>query len=100
MSVSSETLEKVADIARDLLEERFGDDFVFDPIFVKEKVDHDDEEYLEIYIIYDGDYAKLDPGWTVGLGLRMMPALLEIGVTEPPAHALAEKSDWEAGPPK
>lgn len=100
MGVSAEALEKVADIARALMEERFGDDFVFDPVFVKEKVDHYDEDYLEIYIVYDGDYKNLDPGWTVGLGLRMMPALLEIGVTEPPAHALVEKSDWEAGPPK
>ena len=100
MGYNADVLEKVADIAKGLMEERFGDDFVFDPVFVKEKVDHDDEDYLEIYIVYDGDYKNLDPGWTVGLGLRMMPALLKIGVTEPPAHALVEKSDWEAGPPK
>ena len=100
MGYNTEVLEKVADIAKGLMEERFGDDFVFDPVFVKEKVDHDDEDYLEIYILYDGDYKSLDPGWTVGLGLRMESALLEIGVSEIPAHALVEKSDWEAGPPK
>ncbi len=73
---------------------------MFDPIIVKQKVDHDDEEYLEIYIIYKGDMKNLDPGWTVGLGRRMLPALEEIGVSEPPAHSFVEKSEWLAGPPK
>ena len=100
MGYNADVLEKVADIAKGLMEERFGDDFVFDPVFVKEKVDHYDEDYLEIYIVYDGDYQNLDAGWTVGLGLRMMPALSEIGVTEPPGHLLVEKSEWEEGPPK
>lgn len=100
MAVSAEVTEKVAAVARDLLYERFGDDFIFDPIIVEQKVDHDGDEYLEIYIVYDGDYKNLDPGWTVGLGLRMMPALFEIGVAEPPGHLLIEKSEWEEGPPK
>ncbi len=100
MGVSVGVLEKVADIARDMVNERFGDDFVFDPIFVKEKVDHDGDEYLQIYIIYDGDYKNLDPGWTVGMGLRMMPALLEIGVSEPPGHSFIEKTEWEESPPR
>ena len=33
MAISAEAMDKVADIARGLLEERFGDDFVFDPIY-------------------------------------------------------------------
>ena len=100
MAVSPETMEKVADIARDLLEERFGDDFVFDPIIVNQKVDHDGDEYLEIRIIYDGDVKKLDLDWTLSMGRLMEPALLEIGVAELPSRAFIEKSDWEAGPPK
>ena len=100
MSTSNETLEKVADIARGLLEERFGDDFVFDPVFVKEKVDHCDEEYLEIYVIYDGDYEKLDLDWTISMGRQMRPALAEIGVSGILSRSFIEKSEWEAGPPK
>ena len=100
MGVSAEVLEKVADIARDLLEERFGDDFRFDPIIVNRKVDHDGDEFLEIRIIYDGDAKNLDLDWTLSMGRLMEPALLKIGVAELPSRAFIEKSDWEAGPPK
>ncbi len=100
MTVSADVLDKVADIARDLLEERFGDDFVFDPIIVNQKVDHDGEEYLEIRIIYDGDVKNLALDWTISMARLMEPALLEIGVTGIPSRRFVEKSDWEAGPPK
>ena len=100
MSVSETVLEKVADIARGLLYERFQDDFVFDPIIVEPRIDHEGIEYLQLYIVYDGEYAKLDPLWTARLGLMMEPALLELGITETPSKAYIEKSEWEAGPPR
>ena len=100
MSVSETVLEKVADIARGLLYERFQDDFVFDPIIVEPRIDHEGIEYLQLYIVYDGEYAKLDPLWTLGFGLKMEPALLEMGITETPSNAYIEKSEWEAGPPR
>lgn len=97
--LTDETARKIADIARDLLYERFGDDFVFDPIWVEQKVDHDDDDYLQLNIVFDGDQKKLDPGWTVSIGRLMTPALLEIGVDEPPDHAFYEKNEWLEGPP-
>ena len=100
MPVSATVLEQVADIAKDLLYERFPEDFVFDPVFVEPKIDHEGIDYLEIFVIYDGDYHKLDPLWTAGLGRRMEPALLGLGITEIPSKAFIEKSEWEAGPPK
>ena len=100
MSVSETVLEKVADIARGLLYERFQDDFVFDPIIVEPRIDHEGIEYLQLYIVYDGEYAKLDPLWTLRLGLMMEPELLELGITETPSKAYIEKSEWEAGPPR
>ena len=100
MSVSETVLEKVADIARGLLYERFPDDFVFDPIIVEPRIDHEGIEYLQLYIVYDGEYAKLDPLWTASLSLKMEPALLELGITELPSKAYIEKSEWEAGPPR
>ena len=100
MSVSETVLEKVADIARGLLYERFQDDFVFDPIIVEPRIDHEGIEYLQLYIVYDGEYSRLDPLWTARLGLMMEPALLELGITETPSKAYIEKSEWEAGPPR
>ena len=55
-------LEHVADIVRETLAERFGDEFVFDPIEVIPKVDHDGDEYLHIYIVFDGDPEAAGPG--------------------------------------
>lgn len=95
MEFTAELATKIAGIARNLLYERFGDDFVFDPIWVERKVDHDDEDYLELNIVFDGDQNKLDPGWTVGIGRRMRPALREIGVEEIPDHAFHDKNEWQ-----
>ena len=94
-NAEDDELKKIADIARNLLNERFGDDFVFYPIWVERKVDHDDEDYLELNIVFDGDQDKLDPDWTVSLGRRMRPALRAIGVEDIPDHAFHEKSEWQ-----
>ena len=100
MILTDEKAEKVAEITRNLLEERFGDDFVFDPIIVKARVDHYDNDYVEIQVVYDGDYDKLDIKWMLGLTRRMRPALLAMDLDDHPSHHFTEKSDWEAGPPK
>ena len=88
-------LDHVADIVRRILAERFSDEFVFDPIEVIPKVDHDGDEYLHIYIVFDGDQKLLDPGWTVGLGARIWPMLEELGFPNPPSKSFVEKSEWE-----
>lgn len=94
-AAEEDEFKKIADIAKNLLIERFGDDFVFHPIWVERKVDHDDDEYLELNIVFDGDQNKLDPDWTVSLGRRMRPALRAIGVEDIPDHAFHEKSEWQ-----
>ena len=72
---------KVADLVRQDLEGRLGDKLVFDPIHRRlTEVDHDDEDYLDITIIYDGDRKHLDSDTTVGLVDRITPRLLELGV--------------------
>ena len=100
MILTDEKAEKVAEITRNLLEERFGDDFVFDPITVASRVDEYNDDYLEIHIVYDGDYDNLDVKWRLGLTRRMRPTLLALGLDDHPVHRFTEKSDWEAGPPK
>ena len=101
MTVSAETMDQVAALTREILEERFGDDFVFDPILVMSRIDQYGDEYVEIKVVYDGDMKNLDPGWTVGLSTRTWDALEALGVPGLPAgYGFVEKSDWEAGPPK
>ena len=100
MILTDEKAAKVAEITRNLLEERFGDDFVFDPITVASRLDPYDNDYLEIHIVYDGDYDKLDIKWTIGLTRRVRPALLALELDDHPMFHYIEKSEWEAGPPK
>ena len=50
-----------------ILEEKFGDKLVFDPIEVIPKIDLDGDEYLHIYMVYDGDAKLLDPSWDIGI---------------------------------
>ena len=88
--------DKVADLVRQDLEERLGDKLVFDPIIVEDKVDHDDEDYLDITIIYDGDRKHLDSDTTVGLVDRITPRLLELGTPWPPGRSFVERWEWEA----
>ena len=87
--------EKVEKLVRERLEGRFGDQFVFDPIKVIPRIDHDGDEYLHIYIVFDGDQKYLDPGWTLTLSRRISPLLTELGSFNPPSRSFIEKSEWE-----
>ena len=90
-----ETIKKVEKIVRTALEERFGDEFVFDPIIVEPWFGIDDEEYLHIYIVYDGDQKKLDPTWTIGLYDIILDQTTEDEVFTSPSKSFVEKSEWE-----
>ena len=95
MAVSEEVQQKVAGVVRDLLAERFKDDFVFDPIIVQSHFDEYDDEYLHVYIVFDGDQKKLDPSWTVGLSGRIWPASTESGYPNLPSKSFIAKRAWD-----
>ena len=95
MTINTEIPGRVAGIVKDLLTERFQDEFVFDPIVVRPEIDHDGDEYLEIYVVFDGDQKNLDPGWTLGLSARVWQEVAEMGVPGVPGISYVEKSEWE-----
>lgn len=95
--MNNELKQKVSAIVRDDLTERFKDEFTFDPIAVVEDIDEfidDEQEYIEIFIIFDGDQERLDSGWTSGLIRRIRPKLIEAGVPQVPIPTFIEKSEW------
>ena len=96
--LNQELRDRVAEIVRKTLEERFAGEFVFDPIRVIPAVDEfgdgDGEPYLRIMIVFDGDQKALDPRWTSGLIRRIRPKLIEAGVEEFPSPSFIEKSEW------
>ena len=87
--------DEVANIVRQTLEEKFGDLLVFDPIEVIPKIDLDGDEYLHIYMVYDGDRDLLDTAWLLGFYGLIQPKLVELGVEGIPSKSFVEKSDWE-----
>ena len=86
--------DKVEELVRRDLEERVGDKLALDPILVFDRVDHDDEDYLHIIVIYDGDRKHLDLDTTIGLIGRITPQLLELGAPWPPTPSFVERSEW------
>ena len=98
LNLTLEKLDKVAEIVAAVLEERFGDEFTFGPIVVIPKVDDYDIDdvfpYIHIYVVFEGDQAKLDPRWTRGMSGRLIPSLTKIGVDDWPITSFRSKSDW------
>lgn len=91
---SDDVLREVAELVKNDLEGHFGDDFVFDPIEIVPKIDHDGDEYLHIYVVFDGDQNLLDSRWTSGLTGRIGPAMRKMGVMSIPNDSYVEKSEW------
>ena len=90
----------VKSIVKEAIEERFAEDFVFDPIHIVPMVDQwgpdaTGETFLRIIIVFDGDQKKLDPAWTGSLIRRIEPKLIEAGIEEFPSPSWVEKSEWE-----
>lgn len=87
--------EKVADLIRDALEERYKDEFVFDPIVVAPRVDMDGYGYLSAYIVFDGDFERLDPSFSNRMFITMEDELMKLGVNHVMGLSFVEKSEWE-----
>ena len=97
LTITPEFAQQVESITLKALYEKYPEGFVFDPIIITRETDYvDGEEYIEIQIVFDGDYKKLDPGWS--LYRRIEPGLLEMGFDGLPSWLFCEKSEWEAGP--
>ncbi len=96
--ITQQIIERVEDIVRELLEERFAPDgLVFDPIIVERKIDHYGDEYIDVRIIFDGKVEQLDVGWTVGMVDRMHSKLEGEGIylTNTIGKRFTEKTDWD-----
>ena len=90
-----DVIDKIAKLVREDLEAKFQDEFVFDPIIVNPELDHYGDEFLHIYIIFDGDQRKLDPKWTGRLEGRLLDQFPEGALTHTPGHSFIQKSEWK-----
>lgn len=93
--IEDKVLEEVSSIVRETLAERFDDDeVVFGPIVAIPKIDEYDEEYVDIYIGYEGKGRLIDPEWSLGLVGRIWPRLIELGVPGVPGKAFIPQTEW------
>ncbi len=93
--IDKEITDEVEDFVRLTLTEKFKDEFKFGPILAVPKRDQYGDEYVHVYIVFEGDRTKLDPEWTGGLGLRIRPLLQKRGIANAPSKSFVEKSEWQ-----
>ena len=93
IKTTEETSRKVAGIVKEYLNAWFGaEGLVFDPIVVIPRFTFDeDEEYLEIYVVYDGDGDRLDAGYTVTLPRLIRDRITDEEASGPLCHFLCGK---------
>lgn len=98
--MTPERLERARRIVEAVVHEVL-DDVVFHKILVKpdlEKYDDDDLDYLEVWVVYEGERDQLRPGRTVDLVVALRRRLYDEGITEFPVPYMAKKSEWEEHP--
>lgn len=99
--VTEEAKDKLVDAVRDILYKQYPNgEFVFDPIFIKTRLDAYGDEYLHIYMIYDGDRSNLDVKKRIRLSFLIDPVLDELGIPGVPSRSFISKQEWEEGPPE
>ena len=94
-TTSQAIIDKVEDFVRKDLEGRFKNGFVFDPIIVNPELDHYGDEFLHIYIIFEGEQKGLDPRWTNGIEDRLLMQLPMGELPNTPGHSFISKSEWK-----
>ena len=53
------------------------------------------DTYLDVMVVYEGPYEKLDPSWTLGLTTRLDDELLSLGINNVVSHSFVTKREWE-----
>ena len=95
IKTTEETSRKVAGIVKEYLNAWFeAEGLVFDPIVVIPRF-FDDEEYLDIYVVYDGDGDRLDSACTITLPRLIRERITDEEVAGPLPISYVEKSEWE-----
>lgn len=95
-TITKETTDRVAAIIGGTLNGWFQPHLRFNPIVVRQRYDDwYDEDYLEAWIVWEGDYAYMDYSRINGLPIDIEPELGELGVNlSLDSHYIA-KWEWE-----
>ena len=86
---------RMEDTIRAILKNELPDTFVFDPIVVEPKTDHDGDRYFHAYIVFEGDNSQLDPAWTMTLPGRLWRISADMGYHGIPINSFVPKPEWK-----
>ena len=96
-TADTEIVERqISEIVKSDLYERFPTGFTFDPIRVYPRTDHMGDDYLKVFVIYEGNTDELDPAKTFGLITRLKPKLRELNINDYISAGFVEKSEWDS----
>ena len=87
---------QISEIVKADLYERFPTGFVFDPVRVYPRTDHMGDDYLKVFVIYEGNTDDLDSAKTFGLITRIKPKLRELNINDDIWDGFVEKSEWDS----
>ncbi len=93
--ITEELLEKIGEIVKIRLHEVYGDSLTFDPVFVERKFDFYGEDYMHIYIVFDGPEEVFEAKWDVGNEWLIGPDLDKLGVKKVLSHSISKKNEWD-----
>ena len=94
-NLDADKTARMEDTIRSILKNELPDTFVFDPIVVEPKTDHDGDRYFHAYIVFDGDNSQLDPAWTMTLPGRLWRLSANMGYHGIPINSFIPKPEWK-----
>ena len=95
MTTEDEMLETLAGLVKERLTDLYGGRITFDPVIVENKTDFYGEDYLHIYVVFDGDEKLLRSKKPPVVAWLIDPELDEYGVKKTPSHSFSKKSEWD-----
>ena len=97
MTITAEALEKAQNIIRDGLDAQFQGKVSFDSISITPRPGPDDEEYLDVLVVYDSGDEDLVAQLLNSLYERISDDLRAIGIDRSPSISYrdrTEDSEW------
>ncbi len=80
ITLTPEIREEITKFILEYLHEGFQDKFVFDPVVIAREVDQYGDDYLRIWIVFDGNQDNLDPERTLALRVHLADTLDGMGI--------------------
>ena len=94
MTVPAATVQAAKENMRRLLDEAFQGAISFEPIMVEPTIDYYGEDNIKIIVVYDGDYALLDPRKIGNIASELDGILYGMGFTNVPMESYIPKDEY------